>query len=69
MKVATDWPGVVREIHVAIGDAVVADQELFTLESMKMFQPVVAPADGQITAIHVAVDDFVNPGTPLATIE
>lgn len=69
MKVETDWPGVVREVHVSVGDAVVADQELFTLESMKMFQPVVAPTAGQITAIHVAVDDFVNPGTPLATIE
>lgn len=69
MKVETDWPGVVREVHVSVGDAVVVGQELFTLESMKMFQPVVAPMAGQITAIHVAVEDFVNPGTPLATIE
>ena len=69
MQISTDWPGVVREVHVAVGDAVAAEQELFTLESMKMFQPVVAPAGGQITAIHVAVEDFVNPGDPLATID
>jgi len=69
VQVSTEWPGVVREIHVAVGAAVVADQELFTLESMKMFQPVVAPAAGEVTAIHVAVEDFVNPGDPLATIE
>ncbi len=69
MQVATDWPGLVRTIHVAVGDAVAAEQELFTLESMKMFQPVLAPTAGRITAIHVAVEDFVNPGTPLATID
>lgn len=69
VRVETEWPGVVREVHVAVGDEVVAQQALFTLESMKMFQPIVAPRPGKITAIHVAVDDFVNPGTPLATIE
>jgi biotin carboxyl carrier protein len=69
VQVATDWPGLVREVHVSVGDAVAEQQELFTLESMKMFQPILAPTAGQVTAIHVAVDDFVNPGTPLATIE
>lgn len=69
MIIKAQWPGVVREVHVSVGDDVVADQELVTLESMKMFQPVVAPQPGRVTAIHVAVDDFVNPGTPLATIE
>lgn len=69
MQVSIDWPGLVQGIHVSVGDGVVADQELFTLESMKMLQPVVAPTAGRITAVHVAVGDFVNPGTPLATIE
>ena len=69
MKIETDWAGTVREIHVSIGDSVEAEQELFTLESMKMFQPILAPTVGRVTAIHVEVDDFVNPGTPLATIE
>jgi biotin carboxyl carrier protein len=69
VQVSTDWAGMVREIHVAVGDAVVPQQELFTLESMKMLQPIVATSAGQITAIHVAIDDFVDPGAPLATIE
>jgi biotin carboxyl carrier protein len=69
VEVQADWPGMVREVHISLGDEVVADQELFTLESMKMLQAVVAPSAGKIIAIHVAVDDFVNPGTPLATIE
>jgi biotin carboxyl carrier protein len=69
MQVSTDWAGMVREVHVAVGDSVVLQQELFTLESMKMLQPIVAPSAGQITAIHVAIDDFVDPGAPLATIE
>lgn len=69
MQVSTTWPGLVQTIHVAVGDEVAVDQELFTLESMKMLQPVLATAAGRVTAIHVAVGDFINPGTPLATIE
>ncbi len=69
MIIEAQWPGVVREVHVSVGDEVVADQELITLESMKMLQPVVATRPGKVTAIHVTVDDFVNPGMPLAAIE
>lgn len=69
MIIESEWPGVVREVHVSVGADIVAGQDLFMLESMKMLQPVVAPRPGRVTAIHVAVDDFVNPGMPLATIE
>lgn len=69
MQVATDWPGMVQSIHVSIGEEVTAEQELITLESMKMLQPVLAPAAGRVTAFHVAVGDFVNPGAPLLTLE
>lgn len=69
MIIKTESPGVVREVHVSVGDDIVAGQELLTLESMKMLLPVVAARPGRVTSIHVAVDDFVNPGMPLATIE
>lgn len=69
MQVSINWPGLVQTIHVAVGDTVAAEQEMFTLESMKMLQPVPAPAAGRVTAIHVAVGDFVDPSVPLATIE
>ncbi len=69
MIIETEWPGVVREVHVSVGDEVVVGQDLFTLEAMKMLQPIVAPRPGRVAVIHVAVDDFVNPGMPLATIE
>lgn len=69
MQVLTDWPGLVQAIHVSIGSAVVVEQELLTLESMKMIQPVLAPTAGRIGELHVSVGDFVNPGSPLVTIE
>ena len=69
LDVVAGWPGLVREIHVAVGDMVEQDQELFTFESMKMLSPVPAPASGRVTAIHVSVDEFVDTGARLLTIE
>jgi biotin carboxyl carrier protein len=65
MDVRAEWPGVVRELHVAVGAAVTADQELITLESMKMLTAVVAPAPGRVTELLVAVDDYVVEGAML----
>jgi hypothetical protein len=39
-----------------------ADQELLTLESMKMLTPVPAPAAGRVEEIAVAADDYVDEG-------
>jgi biotin carboxyl carrier protein len=58
--VTAEWPGRVAEIHVAVGDKVEGEQEMVTLESMKMLTPVVAPSAGTVTEIAVAVDDFVD---------
>jgi len=60
--VTAEWPGRVAEIHVAVGDSVDEEQELITLESMKMLTPVVAPSAGTVAEIVVAVDDFVDEG-------
>ena len=35
-NVLAEWPGRVAEVHVNVGDTVESDQELLTLESMKM---------------------------------
>jgi acetyl-CoA carboxylase biotin carboxyl carrier protein len=67
--VTAEWPGRVAEIHVAVGDSVEADQEMITLESMKMLTPVVAPSAGTVTEIAVAVDDFVDEGVLLVRLD
>ncbi len=67
-NVTAEWPGRVAEVHVAVGDSVRAEQELFTLESMKMLTPVTSPNDGQVTEVLVAIDDFVDEGAVLARL-
>ena len=69
MDVRAEWPGVVREIHVAVGATVAADDELITLESMKMLTPVVAPGAGRVDEVLVRVDDAVEEGALLLRLE
>lgn len=66
--VKAEWPGRVAEIHVAVGDSVEAEQELFTLESMKMLTPIPAPSAGTVSEVLVAVDDFVDEGAVMARL-
>tara|TARA_B100000700_G_scaffold309897_1_gene389732 strand:+ start:28520 stop:28765 length:246 start_codon:yes stop_codon:yes gene_type:complete len=60
--VLAEWPGRVAEIHVNVGDAVESNQELLTLESMKMLTPIVAPTSGSVEEIIVSVDEYVDNG-------
>ena len=69
INVTAEWPGRVAEIHVAAGDTVAAEQELVTLESMKMLTPVTATSAGRVSAIAVAIDDFVDEGGVLLQID
>jgi biotin carboxyl carrier protein len=69
MDVNAEWPGKIAEFAVAVGDAVEADQELLTLESMKMLTPVVSPAAGTVAEIVVAVDEYVDEGQTLLRLE
>jgi len=39
------------------------------LESMKMENPILAPADGTITEVKVTADQVVKPGETIAIIE
>jgi acetyl-CoA carboxylase biotin carboxyl carrier protein len=68
IDVRAEWPGRVAEIHVAVSDLVTTEQELATLESMKMLTPILAPDAGQVTEILVAVDDFVDEGAVIARL-
>lgn len=68
VDVNADWPGTIAELAVAAGDQVAAEQELLTLESMKMLTPVPSPLAGTVESILVAVDEYVDEGQTLLRI-
>ncbi len=60
--------GVVVEVHVNVGQTVVAGDRLLVLEAMKMKSPVVATHAGQVTRVLVSPKDAVEGGQVLVTI-
>ena len=69
MNIEAPWPGVVQEIMVAVGDQIEIDQEVMTLESMKMLTPVPSSVTGRVAVIHVEVGAYVDEGGLLLTVE
>jgi len=61
--------GNVWKIEKAIGDAVVAEDVILILESMKMEIPVEAPCAGRIAELRVSEGENVEEGAVLAVIE
>ncbi len=59
----------VLRVHVVPGQAVVRGDRLVTLESMKMEIPVLAGADGTVTAVGVREGAVVQEGDVIAVIE
>ena len=60
--------GKVFKIEKKAGDAVKKGDTVLILEIMKMETPVVAPEDGTVASIDVAVGDSVESGALLATL-
>lgn len=60
--------GVVVSIDVKVGDTVAADQQLFTVEAMKMNTYVTAPKAGKVGSISVAQGKPVQSGDVMARI-
>ena len=54
--------------NLITGQAVKAGDNIVILESMKMEIPVVAPQDGTVASIDVAVGDAIDSGAVLATL-
>ncbi len=61
--------GNVWKIEKAIGDAVVEEDVILILESMKMEIPVEAPCAGRLAEIRVREGENVEEGAVLAVIE
>ena len=68
IKIEAGAAGKVFKIEKKVGDAVKKGGAVLVLEIMKMETPVVAPEDGTVASIDVAVGDAVESGALLATL-
>ena len=68
IKVEAGAAGKVFKIEAKAGDALKKGDTILILEIMKMETPVVAPEDGTVASINVAVGDSVEAGALLATL-
>lgn len=68
VKVEAGAAGKVFKIEAKVGQAVKAGDAVVIIEAMKMEIPVVAPQDGTVASIDVAVGDSIEAGAVLATM-
>lgn len=68
VAVTAPMPGKILGVKASAGQAVKRGQVLLILEAMKMENEIVAPQDGTVATINVAVGDSVEPGATLATL-
>lgn len=68
VKIEAGAAGKVFKLEAAEGAAVKKGDTVLILEIMKMETPVVAPEDGTVASINVAVGDMVESGALLATL-
>ena len=66
--VTATMPGVVVELLVKKGDAVVKGQPLLILSAMKMQNEIGAPIDGTVKEVHVTPGTAVSAGAKLVTL-
>lgn len=68
VKIEAGAAGKVFKLEKKPGDAVKTGDAVVVIEAMKMEIPVVAPQDGTVASIDVAVGDAVEAGAVLATM-
>ncbi|MBR5248165.1 MAG: acetyl-CoA carboxylase biotin carboxyl carrier protein subunit [Lachnospiraceae bacterium] len=68
VRIEAGAAGKIFKLEGKVGQAVKAGDPVVILEAMKMEIPVVAPQDGTIASIDVAVGDAVEAGALLATM-
>ena len=68
IKIEAGAAGKVFKLEKKVGDAVKRGDAVVIIEAMKMEIPVVAPEDGTVASVDVAVGDAVEAGAVLATL-
>ena len=68
IEVKAGAAGKVFKVEASVGQSVKKGDAVLIIEAMKMEIPVVAPEDGTVASINVAVGDAIDAGTVLATL-
>ncbi len=68
IKVEAGAAGKVFKIEASVGQKMAKGDTVVIVEAMKMEIPVVAPEDGTVVSIDVAVGDAIEAGQVLATL-
>lgn len=68
-EIRADMPGTVVSTHCKEGDEVTSGQKLLTIESMKLQISMVAPRDGVVAKLPVAVNTTFERGAVLAALK
>lgn len=68
IRIEAGAAGKVFKLEKSVGQAVKKGDAVVILEAMKMEIPVVAPQDGTVASVDVAVGDSVEAGALLATL-
>lgn len=68
IEVKAGAAGKVFKIEAKVGQSVKRGEPVVIIEAMKMEIPVVAPEDGTVASIDVAVGDAIESGAVLATL-
>lgn len=68
VKIEAPMPGKILKTVASAGQAVKKGDVVVILEAMKMENEIVAPQDGTVASINVAVGDSVEAGAVLATL-
>ena len=67
--VVSNMAGVVLEYLVKPGDTIAVDQDVVTLESMKMQIPVQSTVNGTVKSLKVPQGEFVDDGDVLLEVD
>jgi biotin carboxyl carrier protein len=62
-------PGVIAEINTMVGKPVRQGETIMILEAMKMLNRIMAPMDGTVKTIHVALGEKAAKGQILLELE
>jgi acetyl-CoA carboxylase biotin carboxyl carrier protein len=68
-EVTVPMVGKIVAVNVKVGDTVKENDQVATLEAMKMEMPVVAPVSGTVKEVNVKPGDEVTSDTVLMVIE
>ena len=68
IEVKAGAAGKVFKLEASVGQSVKRGDAVVLIEAMKMEIPVVAPEDGTVASINVAVGDAIESGAVLATL-